>query len=60
MSAKGGPVNVMSAKMKFAKIAFQASDAPEAKIRDLAEKAKAGCPISKLLRAEITMEVTVG
>jgi NAD+ kinase len=31
MSAKGGPVNVMSAKMKFAKIAFQASDAPEAK-----------------------------
>ena len=36
------------------------ADAPEAKIRDLAEKAKAGCPISKLLRAEITMEVTVG
>ncbi|WP_413873797.1 OsmC family peroxiredoxin [Albidovulum sp.] len=34
--------------------------APEAKIRELAEKAKAGCPISKLLRAEITMEVTVG
>ena len=36
------------------------ADAPAAKIRDLAEKAKAGCPISKLLRAEITMEVTVG
>ncbi|WP_291337517.1 OsmC family peroxiredoxin [Albidovulum sp.] len=36
------------------------ADAPEAKIRDLAEKAKAGCPISKLLKAEITMEVSVG
>lgn len=36
--------------------------APEAKIRELAAKAKAGCPISKLLAgsAEITMEVTVG
>ena len=33
---------------------------PEAKIRELAEKAKAGCPISKLLKAEITLEVTVG
>lgn len=32
----------------------------EAKIRDLAEKAKAGCPISKLLKAEVTMEVSVG
>lgn len=36
------------------------ADAPEAKVRDLAEKAKTGCPISKLLKAEITMEVTVG
>ncbi len=36
------------------------ADAPEAKVRDLAEKAKAGCPISKLLKAEITLEVTVG
>lgn len=34
--------------------------APEAKIRELAEKAKVGCPISKLLKAEVTMEVTVG
>ncbi len=34
--------------------------ADEAKIRDLAEKAKAGCPISKLLKAEVTMEVSVG
>ncbi len=31
MSTKARPVNVMSAKMKFAKIAFLASDAPEAK-----------------------------
>lgn len=29
-------------------------------IRDFAEKAKAGCPISKLLKAEITMAVAVG
>lgn len=36
------------------------ADAPEATIRDLAAKAKAGCPISKLLKAEITMEVTIG
>lgn len=28
-------------------------------IRDLAEKAKAGCPVSKLLNAEITMDATV-
>lgn len=34
--------------------------APEAKIRELAEKAKVGCPISKLLKAEVTMDVTVG
>lgn len=36
------------------------ADAAEVKLRDLAEKAKAGCPISKLLKAEVTMEVTVG
>ncbi len=35
------------------------ADAPEAKLRELAEKAKTGCPISKLLKAEITMELTV-
>jgi osmotically inducible protein OsmC len=36
--------------------------APEAKIRELAGKAKTACPISKLLAgsAEITLEVTVG
>lgn len=33
--------------------------APEAKIRELAEKAKVGCPISKLLKAEITLEVSL-
>lgn len=33
--------------------------ADEAAIRDFADKAKAGCPISKLLKAEITMAVTV-
>ena len=36
------------------------ADAPETVIRDLAEKAKQGCPISKLLKAEITMEVSIG
>lgn len=30
-----------------------------ATINDFAEKAKAGCPISKLLKAEITLAVTV-
>lgn len=29
-------------------------------IRDFAEKAKHGCPISKLLKAEISLSVTVG
>ena len=36
------------------------ADAPEATVRELAEKAKQGCPVSKLLKAEITMELTVG
>jgi osmotically inducible protein OsmC len=30
----------------------------EARFREIAEGAKAGCPISKLLNAEITLEVT--
>ena len=34
--------------------------AEEAVIRDLAAKAKAGCPISKLLKAPVTMDLTVG
>ncbi|WP_295047012.1 OsmC family protein [uncultured Paracoccus sp.] len=35
------------------------ADADQAKIEDLAQKAKAGCPISKLLNAEVTMDATV-
>ncbi len=31
----------------------------ESKIRELADKAKAGCPISKLLNATVTMELAV-
>ena len=34
--------------------------ADESKIRELADKAKAGCPISKLLNATVTMEISVG
>ena len=36
------------------------ADAPEATLRDLADKAKVACPISKLLKAVVTLEVTVG
>lgn len=36
------------------------ADAPEAKVRELAAQAKAGCPISKLLKAEVTLEVAIG
>lgn len=36
------------------------ADAPAERLRELAAKAKAGCPISKLLRAEVTMDLTVG
>ncbi|MBM3604109.1 MAG: OsmC family protein [Alphaproteobacteria bacterium] len=35
------------------------ADADEAKVLEVAEKAKAGCPISKLLNAEITMDARV-
>lgn len=35
------------------------ADADAAKIREYAEKAKAGCPISKLLKAEVTLDLTV-
>jgi osmotically inducible protein OsmC len=31
----------------------------QAKFQDLAAKAKAGCPVSKLLKAEITMDATL-
>ena len=35
------------------------ADADQAKILEVAEKAKEGCPISKLLNAEITMDASV-
>jgi lipoyl-dependent peroxiredoxin len=35
-------------------------DADAAQIRELAEEAKLKCPISKLLKADVTMEVTTG
>ena len=35
------------------------ADADQAKILEIAEKAKEGCPISKLLNAEITMDASV-
>ena len=34
--------------------------ADEAAIRDFADKAKAGCPISKLLKAEIGLSLKIG
>ncbi len=36
-----------------------AGNGDRAKIEELAQKAKAGCPVSKLLNAEITMEASV-
>lgn len=35
-------------------------DGDEAAIRQAAEAAKTGCPVSKLLNAEVTMDLTVG
>lgn len=35
------------------------ADGDKAEVEDLAQKAKAGCPISKLLNAEVTMDATV-
>lgn len=35
------------------------ADGDKAMIEDLAQKAKAGCPVSKLLDVEITMDATV-
>ncbi|WCR09985.1 OsmC family protein [Paracoccus stylophorae] len=37
-----------------------AGDGDKAKIEDLAQQAKAGCPISKLFNADVTMDATVG
>lgn len=33
--------------------------ADEARFKEIAEKAKAGCPVSKLLKAEITLDATL-
>ena len=33
--------------------------ADQAKFQELAQKAKAGCPVSKLLNAEITLDATL-
>jgi lipoyl-dependent peroxiredoxin len=53
-STEGGPT------VKTAALAVKVkADTDAAAIRDFAEKAKAGCPISKLLKAEVTLEVTV-
>ncbi|AGT09952.1 OsmC family protein [Paracoccus aminophilus] len=35
------------------------ADADEAQVREIAAKAKAGCPVSRVLNAEITMDATV-
>lgn len=35
-------------------------DGDAARIEELAQQAKAGCPVSKLLNAEVTMEAKVG
>lgn len=53
-TTEGGPT-VMAAHLEVKVKA----PADAAAIRDFAEKAKAGCPISKLLKAEITLAVTV-
>ncbi|MFC2967242.1 OsmC family peroxiredoxin [Acidimangrovimonas pyrenivorans] len=54
-TTEGGPT-VVAAHL----VATVTGDAPEEKLLELAEQAKAGCPISKLLRAEVTLEVSVG
>jgi osmotically inducible protein OsmC len=54
-STDGGPT------VKKAALAVRVkAPAEAARIRELAEKAKAGCPISKLLKAEVTLDLTVG
>tara|TARA_R110001592_G_scaffold27763_16_gene102804 strand:+ start:6940 stop:7368 length:429 start_codon:yes stop_codon:yes gene_type:complete len=40
-------------------VTIKVSGGDEAAMKDCAQKAKAGCPISKLLNAEISMDVTV-
>ena len=53
-TTEGGPT------VKSAHLAVRVkAPTDESKIRDLAEKAKVGCPISKLLNATVTLDVTV-
>lgn len=40
------------------RVSAKVPGASEAQFREVAERAKTGCPVSKLLNAEITMEVT--
>lgn len=40
-------------------VSLSASGADEAKLREAAEGAKTNCPISKLLTAEVTMDLTL-
>ena len=42
------------------KLAATVPGIEEARFREIAEAAKAGCPISKLLNAEISLEISLG
>lgn len=53
-NTEGGPT-VMAAHL----VTTVSADADADKIRALAEKAKSGCPISKLLKAELSLEVRI-
>lgn len=54
-TTEGGP----TVKKAALKVSVKAP-AEAAAIRDFAEKAKTGCPISKLLNAEVTLDLTIG
>lgn len=56
MDKDGGGFAVKKAHLKTVITA----DADEAKVLEIAGKAKDGCPISKLLNAEITMDAKIG
>ena len=36
------------------------ADAEESVLMEVAQKAKTGCPVSKLFNAEVTMDATIG
>lgn len=56
LSEKDGGFAVTASHLE---VTVSVPGADEAAIREAAETAKANCPISKLLNAEITMDVTV-